>query len=56
MILRVWDVTFTVSDLGRAVDFYENTLGLSQKYHYLVPRASFAGLVHARRRSCVGPD
>jgi len=34
MILRVWDVTFTVSDLGRAVDFYANILGLSQKYHY----------------------
>jgi predicted enzyme related to lactoylglutathione lyase len=24
VILRVWDVTFTVSDLERAVDFYEN--------------------------------
>ncbi|MFQ6101843.1 MAG: VOC family protein [Anaerolineae bacterium] len=31
MILRVWDVTFTVSDLERAVDFYEHVLGLSKQ-------------------------
>jgi len=34
MILRVWDVTFTVSDLERAVDFYERVLGLSKKYQF----------------------
>lgn len=34
MILRVWDVTFTVSDLERAVDFYEHVLGLPKKYQY----------------------
>jgi len=39
MILRVWDVTFTVSDLAGSVDFYENVLGLTKKYHY----SSYAG-------------
>jgi len=34
MILRVWDVTFTVSDLGRAVDFYEHVLKLPKKYQF----------------------
>jgi len=34
MILRVWDVTFTVSDLERAADFYEHVLGLSKKYQF----------------------
>jgi lactoylglutathione lyase len=34
MLLRIWDVTLTVSDLGRAVDFYENVLGLSLKFYY----------------------
>ena len=34
MILRVWDVTFTVSDLERAADFYERVLGLSKKYQF----------------------
>ena len=34
MILRVWDVTFTVSDLERAVDFYERVLGLSKKLQF----------------------
>lgn len=34
MILRVWDVTFTVSDLARAVEFYEKVLGLSKKYQF----------------------
>jgi len=34
MILRVWDVTFTVSDLERVVDFYEHVLGLSKKYQF----------------------
>jgi catechol 2,3-dioxygenase-like lactoylglutathione lyase family enzyme len=28
MFLRVWDVTFTVSDLARTVDFYEGVLDL----------------------------
>jgi catechol 2,3-dioxygenase-like lactoylglutathione lyase family enzyme len=39
MILRIWDVTFTVSDLERAVDFYAHVLGLSKKYQY----SSYAG-------------
>jgi catechol 2,3-dioxygenase-like lactoylglutathione lyase family enzyme len=34
MLSRIWDVTFTVSDLDRAVDFYQNVLGLSKKYHF----------------------
>lgn len=34
MIKRVWDVTFTVSDLGRAVQFYESVLGLQKKYQF----------------------
>ena len=34
MIKRIWDVTLTVADLKRAVDFYENTLGLQKKYEY----------------------
>jgi predicted enzyme related to lactoylglutathione lyase len=34
MILRVWDVTFTVSDLARAVDFYKGVLGLPKKYQF----------------------
>jgi catechol 2,3-dioxygenase-like lactoylglutathione lyase family enzyme len=34
MILRVWDVTFSVSDLERAVAFYEEVLGLPRKYQF----------------------
>lgn len=34
MISRVWSVTLTVSDLDRAVGFYENTLGLTLKYRF----------------------
>ena len=34
LILRVWDVTFTVSDLARAAEFYEEVLGLSKKYQF----------------------
>ena len=34
MLLRVWDVTFTVSNLERAVDFYEHILKLPKKYQY----------------------
>jgi predicted enzyme related to lactoylglutathione lyase len=34
MILRVWDVTFAVTDLEQAVDFYENVLGLQKKYQF----------------------
>jgi predicted enzyme related to lactoylglutathione lyase len=34
MFLRVWDVTFTVSDLARAVDFYEGVLDLPKKYQF----------------------
>ena len=34
MITRLWDVTFTVSDLRRAVEFYECLLGLQKKYEF----------------------
>ena len=34
MIKRIWDVTFTVSDLRRAVRFYEEVLGLQKKYEF----------------------
>lgn len=34
MILRVWDVTFTVSNLEQAVDFYGRVLGLPKKYQF----------------------
>ena len=39
MGMRVWDITFTVSDLQRAVEFYGNVLGLEKKYQY----SSYAG-------------
>jgi catechol 2,3-dioxygenase-like lactoylglutathione lyase family enzyme len=35
----VWDVTFTVSDLEQAVDFYGRVLGLPKKYQF----SSYAG-------------
>ncbi|HDD60103.1 MAG TPA: VOC family protein [Euryarchaeota archaeon] len=34
MIRRIWDVTLTVGDLKRAVNFYEGVLGLQKKYEY----------------------
>ena len=34
MIKRIWDVTLTVSNLKKAVDFYENILGLQKKYEF----------------------
>ena len=34
MINRVWDVTLTVSDLGRAIEFYRDLLGLPLKYAF----------------------
>ncbi|MDI6690392.1 MAG: VOC family protein [Candidatus Bathyarchaeota archaeon] len=34
MIRTVWCVTFYVSDLEKAVEFYEKTLGLEKKYEY----------------------
>ena len=34
MLLRVWDVTFIVADLRRAVAFYENVLCLPKKYEF----------------------
>jgi len=39
MLLRVWDITFAVSDLARAVRFYEDVLGLHKKYQF----SSYAG-------------
>jgi len=39
MIQRVWDITLTVKDLKKAVDFYENVLGLAKKYEF----ADYAG-------------
>ncbi|NOX44151.1 MAG: hypothetical protein GXO72_00190 [Caldiserica bacterium] len=32
MIRRIWDVTLTVRDLGRAISFYRDVLGLELKY------------------------
>lgn len=34
MIRRLWDVTLSVADLDRAVQFYEATLGLQKKYRF----------------------
>lgn len=34
MIKTVWGVTFYVSNLKRAAEFYEKTLGLEKKYEY----------------------
>jgi predicted enzyme related to lactoylglutathione lyase len=34
VIKRIWDVTLAVSDLGKAVAFYENVLGLTVKYRF----------------------
>lgn len=39
MIKTVWCITFYVSDLKKAVEFYEETLGLEKKYEY----SSYAG-------------
>jgi catechol 2,3-dioxygenase-like lactoylglutathione lyase family enzyme len=39
MLIRLWDVTFAVSNLARGVDFYEHVLELPKKYQY----ASYAG-------------
>ncbi|MBN1452895.1 MAG: VOC family protein [Anaerolineales bacterium] len=41
MLQRIWDVTFTVSNLEKAVEFYENVLGLSKKYHFPKNYAGF---------------
>ncbi|MEW5995503.1 MAG: VOC family protein [Candidatus Zixiibacteriota bacterium] len=34
MIRRIWDITLTVKDLKRAVEFYERILGLQKKYEF----------------------
>ncbi len=34
MIQRLWSITLTVPDLQKAVDFYENVLGLEKKYQF----------------------
>ncbi|UCE73127.1 MAG: VOC family protein [Methanomassiliicoccales archaeon] len=34
MIKRIWDISLTVSNLKKAVDFYENVLGLQKKYEF----------------------
>ena len=39
MFLRVWDVTFTVSNLDQAADFYGRVLELPKKYRF----SSYAG-------------
>jgi lactoylglutathione lyase len=39
MVLRVWDIAYTVSNLERAIDFYENVLDLQKKYRF----SSYAG-------------
>ncbi|RLI23149.1 hypothetical protein DRO57_09095 [Candidatus Bathyarchaeota archaeon] len=33
-VRRIWDITLTVRDLKRAVEFYEKVLGLQKKYEY----------------------
>ncbi|MFQ6068440.1 MAG: VOC family protein [Candidatus Bathyarchaeia archaeon] len=39
MIKSVWGITLSVSDLKKAIDFYEKVLGLNKKYEY----SSYAG-------------
>jgi len=39
MIRTVWSITLHVSDMKRAVKFYEETLGLEKKYEF----SSYAG-------------
>lgn len=39
MLKRIWSITLPVSDLKRAIEFYEKTLGLNKKYEY----QSYAG-------------
>lgn len=34
MIKRIWDISLTVADLNRAIQFYETVLGLVKKYEY----------------------
>lgn len=34
MIRRIWNITLTVKNLKRSVDFYENILGLQKKYEF----------------------
>jgi len=34
VIKRIWDITLTVRDLKKAVDFYEHVLGLQKKYEF----------------------
>jgi len=34
MIKRIWDITLTVKNLKKAIDFYENVLGLQKKYEF----------------------
>ncbi len=40
MIRRIWDVTLTVSDLKKSVQFYGEILGLQKKYQF----SDYAGL------------
>jgi len=34
MLKRIWSITLPVSNLKKAVEFYEKTLGLNKKYEY----------------------
>ena len=34
MIRRIWDITLTVKDLKKAINFYQNILGLQKKYEF----------------------
>ncbi len=34
MIRRIWDITLTVKDLKKVVEFYESILGLQKKYEF----------------------
>ncbi|MBO8183090.1 MAG: VOC family protein [Archaeoglobus sp.] len=35
MIKRIWDITLTVGDLKKAIDFYGSVLGLQKKYEFM---------------------
>jgi len=34
MIRRIWDVTLTVKDLKKAINSYQNVLGLQKRYEF----------------------
>lgn len=34
MIKRIWDLTLTVKDLKKSIEFYQDVLGLTKKYEF----------------------